>query len=67
MAFFGADTDISAIHGLIADIFKSCFLLHYQNYNVFYALTKIPYVDVFYAFLNLVFCFIIKTMMYFMP
>jgi len=41
--FFGADTDISAIHGPIADtdtskIFKSCCLLHYQKYNVFYAL-----------------------------
>ena len=29
--FFEADTDISKI-------LKSCFLLHYQNYNVFYAL-----------------------------
>jgi len=45
MAFFGAGTDanISAIHGPIADtdiskIFKSCYLLHYQKYNVFYAL-----------------------------
>jgi len=39
--FLGADTDISAIHGPIANIskiFKFCFLLHYQNYNVFYAL-----------------------------
>jgi len=41
--FFGAstDADISAIHGPITDIskiFKSCFLLHYQNYNVFCAL-----------------------------
>jgi len=39
--FFGADTDISAVHGPIADIsqfFKSCFLLHYQKYNVFDAL-----------------------------
>ena len=43
--FVGADTDvdISAIHGPIADtdiskIFKSCFLLHYQTYKVFYAL-----------------------------
>jgi len=39
--FFGADTDISAIHGPIADIteiFISCFLLHYQKYYVFYAL-----------------------------
>ena len=39
--FFGANTDISVIHGPIADIsknFKSCFLLHYQKYNVFYAL-----------------------------
>jgi len=40
---FGADTDISAIHGLIADtdnryskILKSCFLLHYQKCYVFY-------------------------------
>jgi len=45
MAFYGADidTDISAIHGPMADtdiskIFKSCFLLHYQKYNVFHAL-----------------------------
>jgi len=30
--FFEADTDISKI-------FKSCFLLHYQRYDVFYALT----------------------------
>jgi len=29
--FFEADTDISKI-------FKSCFLLHYQRYDVFYAL-----------------------------
>jgi len=29
--FFEADTDISKI-------FKSCFLLHYQKYDVFYAL-----------------------------
>jgi len=44
--FFGTDTDKSAIHGPIADtdnrffqkIFKSCFLLHYKNYKVFYAL-----------------------------
>jgi len=41
--FFGADADIdiSAIHGPIADIskiFESCFLLHYQKYNVFCAL-----------------------------
>jgi len=41
--FFGADADISAIHGPIADadiseIFKSCFLLHCQKYNVFHAL-----------------------------
>jgi len=38
--FFETDTDISAIHGqiLITDIFKSCFLLHYQKHNVFYAL-----------------------------
>ena len=39
--FFGADTDISAVHVLIisiSKIFKSCFLLHYQKYNVFYAL-----------------------------
>jgi len=39
--FLGADTDILAIPGLIADIskiFKSCFLLRYQKYNVFYAL-----------------------------
>jgi len=35
------DTDISAFHGPITDIskiFKSCFLLHYQKYYVFYAL-----------------------------
>jgi len=39
--FFGADTDISAIHGPTADISKfliSCFLLHYQKHDVFYAL-----------------------------
>jgi len=41
--FFGADTDTSTIHGPIADtdisqIFKSCFLLHYQKLYVFYAL-----------------------------
>jgi len=29
--FFEANTDISKI-------FKSCYLLHYQKYNVFYAL-----------------------------
>ena len=38
--FFGANTDISAIHGVTANtnistIFKSCFLFHYQKYNVF--------------------------------
>ena len=36
----GADTDTSAIHGPITDIskiLKYCFLLHYQKYNVFYA------------------------------
>jgi len=35
ICFFGADADISAIHGPIADIskiLKSCFLLHYQKY-----------------------------------
>jgi len=35
--FFGADADIYAIHGPIADIskiFKSCFLVHYQKYCV---------------------------------
>jgi len=35
------NTDISAIHGLITNIskiFKSCFVLHYQKYVVFYAL-----------------------------
>ena len=40
--FSGADIDISAIRGPIADIsqiFRSTFLLHYQKYNVFYALT----------------------------
>jgi len=40
-AFFKADTDISAIHGPIANIskiFKSCFLLHYQKCDVFYAI-----------------------------
>jgi len=39
--FFGADADISAIHGPITDIskiFKFCFVLHYRKYNVFYAL-----------------------------
>jgi len=41
--FSGADTNISANYGPIAytdisKIFKSCFLLHYQKYNVFYAL-----------------------------
>jgi len=43
MAFFEVDTDISTIHGPIPitnifKIFKSCFLLHYQRYDVFYAL-----------------------------
>jgi len=36
--FVEADTDVSAIHGPIADIskfFKSCFLLHYQNMMYF--------------------------------
>ena len=42
-SFFEADTNLSAIHGpiLITDIsknFKSYFLLHYQKYDVFYAL-----------------------------
>ena len=35
------DTNISAIYGSINNIpktFKSCFLLHYQKYNVIYAL-----------------------------
>jgi len=39
--FFGADTDASASHGPITNIskiFKSCFLLHYQKYNVVCAL-----------------------------
>jgi len=39
--FFGTDADISANYGPITDIskfLKSCFLLHYQKYNVFYAL-----------------------------
>jgi len=41
--FFGADTNILAIHGPmpitgISKIVKSCFLLHYQKYSVFYAL-----------------------------
>jgi len=39
--FFGADAYVSAVHEPIADIskiFKSCFLLHYQKYYVFYAL-----------------------------
>jgi len=36
--FFGANTDTSAIHGLIvttniSKFSKSCFLLHYQKYN----------------------------------
>ena len=38
--FFGSDTDRSDIHGPITNIskiFKSCFLLHYQKYYVFYA------------------------------
>jgi len=38
---FGADTDVLAIHGPIIDIskiFNPCFLLHYQKYNLFYAL-----------------------------
>jgi len=44
ICFFGADTDMSANYGPITDtniskIFKSCFLLHYQKYNVFYALS----------------------------
>ena len=34
-----ADADIMAIHAPITDIFKSCFLLNCQKYNVFYALT----------------------------
>jgi len=38
-----ADTNISAIHGLIpitdiSKIFKSCFLLRYQKRDVFYAI-----------------------------
>jgi len=39
--FFEADTNITAIHGPIANIFiifQSCFLLHYQKYDIFYAL-----------------------------
>jgi len=39
--FFEADTDILAVHGLIADISKILnfgFLLHYQKYDVFCAL-----------------------------
>jgi len=41
--FFVIDTNISAKYQPIADtdiskIFKFCFLLHYQKYNVFYAL-----------------------------
>jgi len=39
--FLGADTDVLAVHRPITDIskiFKSCFLPHYQKYNVFYAL-----------------------------
>jgi len=44
MAFFEADTNISAIHGPIADIdvsriFKSCFLLYYQKCDVFCAIS----------------------------
>jgi len=35
--FFEADTAISADTD-ISKIFKSCFLLHYQRYDVFYAL-----------------------------
>jgi len=44
MAFWAdINTNISTIHRPIADtaiskIFKSCFLFHYQKYNVFYAL-----------------------------
>jgi len=37
MAFFEADTDISADTN-ISKIFESCFLLHYQKFDVFYAL-----------------------------
>jgi len=42
--FFEAKTNISAIHGPIptsdiSKIFRSCFLLHYQKYDVFYALS----------------------------
>ena len=47
--FFGVDTDISVIHepipiNGISKIIKSCFLLHYQKYNVFYAL---PFFKIF--------------------
>jgi len=40
-SFFGADADIPANYGPITDISKickSCFLLHYQKYDVVYAL-----------------------------
>ena len=47
MTSFGADvdTDVSPIHGPIADtdiskIIISCFLLHYQKYNVFYSILR---------------------------
>jgi len=45
MAVFEADTDISAIRGpiyrpipIFPKFLKSSFLLHYQKYDVFYAL-----------------------------
>jgi len=42
MVFLGAGTDMSAIHGPIADtdiskFFKSCFLLCHRKYNVLHA------------------------------
>jgi len=41
--FFGADAHILAVYGAVADnniskTFKSCFLLHYQKYNILYVL-----------------------------
>ena len=55
------ETDVSAIHGPIADtdiskIFKSSFLLHYQKYNVFYAL---PFFrsEIFQIVASSIFCY----------
>jgi len=58
MAFLGhADTNISAIHGLIPDIskiFKSCSLLHYKKYYAFFAVSfqKLVTISIFVKILN---------------